>query len=94
MNTVTIMSDVHVDEKDYGDFHCTESVDKFRQIMSETKGSRFYISLGDVVNSLPNGSLNNYYDAVSVMKEAGNYTIDNIIDSNCILLHRNNYTKL
>ena len=69
--TVTIMSDVHVDGKDYGDFHCTESVDKVRQIMSETKGSRFYISLGDVVNSLPNGSLNNYYDAVSVMKEAG-----------------------
>ena len=69
--TVTIMSDVHVDGTDYGDFHCTESVDKVRQIMSETKGSRFYISLGDVVNSLPNGSLNNYYDAVSVVKEAG-----------------------
>ena len=68
--TITLMSDMHFDEKDYGDFHCLQADAKLRQIVSETPGSRFYINLGDTVNSL-DGKLNNMYDAVSLMKELG-----------------------
>ena len=68
--TVTFMSDMHFDEKDYGSFHCTQAEAKLKQIVSETPGSRFYINLGDTVNSL-DGKLNNMYDAASVMKELG-----------------------
>ncbi|MBP5466776.1 MAG: metallophosphoesterase, partial [Clostridia bacterium] len=68
--TITFMSDIHFDEKDYGDFHCTQAEAKLKQIVSETQGSRFYVNLGDTVNSL-DGKLNNMYDAVSVMKELG-----------------------
>ena len=67
--TITFMSDMHFDTRDYGDFHCTESEAKLKQIVSETQGSRFYINLGDTVNSLPDGKLENMYDAVRVMKE-------------------------
>ena len=67
--TITFMSDIHFDEKDYGDFHCTQAEAKLKQIVSETPGSRFYVNLGDTVNSLPDGNMNNMYDAISTMKE-------------------------
>ena len=67
--TITVMTDMHFDTTDYGDFHCTQSEEKLKQIVSETQGSRFYVNLGDTVNSLPDGRLNNFYDAMRVMKE-------------------------
>ena len=66
---VTFMSDLHFDGTDYGDFHCTAAEEKLNHIVSETQGSRFYVNLGDTVNSLPNGQLNNFYDAISAMKQ-------------------------
>ena len=65
---VTFMSDLHFDSNDYGDFHCTDAETKLSHIINETQGSRFYVNLGDTVNSLPNGLLNNFYDAISAMK--------------------------
>ena len=68
--TITFMSDLHIDTSDYGGFYCTKSKDKFREIIKETPSSRFYINLGDTVNSMY-GSYYTYYDAISVMKECG-----------------------
>jgi hypothetical protein len=65
---VTFMSDIHFDANDYGDFYCTKAEAKLNQIVKETPGSRFYVNLGDTVNSLPNAQLNNFYDAVTAMK--------------------------
>ncbi len=65
---VTIMSDLHFDTRDYGGFYCTKSEQKFNKIMSETKDSKFYINLGDTVNSC-DGTLNNYYHAINTMKK-------------------------
>ena len=67
--TVTFITDMHFDTQDYGSFHCTESEAKLKQIVSETQGSRFYVNMGDTVNSLPDGNLNNMYNAIRVMKE-------------------------
>ena len=66
--TVTFMSDLHFDANDYGDFYCTKAETKLQHIVNETQGSRFYINLGDTVNSLPNAQLSNFYDAISAMK--------------------------
>ena len=66
--TVTFMSDLHFDSNDYGDFHCTDAGEKLSHIVNETQSSRFYVNLGDTVNSLPNGQMNNFYDAMSAMK--------------------------
>ena len=74
--TVTFMSDLHFDTNVYGDFNCTAAETKLNHIISETQGSRFYVNLGDTVNSLPNGQLNNFYDAISAMK-ANNLNVYN-----------------
>ena len=74
--TVTFMSDLHFDSNDYGDFHCTDAATKLNHIVNETQSSRFYVNLGDTVNSLPNGRLNSFYDAVSAMR-ANNLNIYN-----------------
>ena len=74
--TVTIMSDIHFDANDYGDFYCTKAETKLNHIVNETPGSNFYINLGDTVNSLPNAQLNNFYDAISAMK-ANNLNVYN-----------------
>ena len=74
--TVTFMSDLHFDSNDYGDFHCTDAETKLNHIVNETQGSRFYVNLGDTVNSLPNAQLNNFYDAICAMK-ANNLNVYN-----------------
>ena len=66
--TVTFMSDIHFDSSDYGDFYCTKAETKLNHIVNETPGSRFYVNLGDTVNSLPEARLNNFYDAISAMQ--------------------------
>lgn len=66
--TFTVMSDIHHDHADYGGFHCTKSRQKLKKIVNETPDSRFYINLGDTVNS-DTENLYNYYEAMSTMKE-------------------------
>lgn len=69
-NKATIMSDIHHDLNDYGGFYCTKSLAKLRKIFNETLDSKFFVALGDDVNSMV-GSFNNYLDVMGVMKEAG-----------------------
>ncbi len=99
--TVTFMSDLHFDSNDYGDFHCTDAAEKLSHIINETQSSRFYVNLGDTVNSLPNGQLNNFYDAMSAMKshnlniynsEGKGYTEGNRMMYNLIGNHEAAYT--
>lgn len=66
--TVTFMSDIHIDTNDYGGFYCTKSRAKLTNIVNETQGSRFYVNLGDTVNS-DDASFYNYYNAMETMRE-------------------------